>query len=156
MISFVKKAMKSIVPYSIYAHIRNTIRYITSIRYVGNKYECPFCKGRFSRFLSVGLDAPVLLEKRVIGGGHRSNSICPRCYSRDRERLIYLFLQKNMQDIFFRNISLLHIAPERNLAIYLQSRSNIDYISADLESPLADIQMDITEIEQQDDTYDVT
>lgn len=144
-----------IVPYSIYSPIQDAFRYIVSFRYAGNKYECPFCKGHFSAFLPAGLNLPVLKEKQVVGGVYRLNSTCPRCYSGDRERLIYLFLKENRQDIFSKKIKLLHVAPERNLSLYLKSCSNIEYISADLNSPLADIKMDIADIKQPNDTYDV-
>lgn len=131
------------------------VKYLLSFRYVGNKYECPFCMGHFSAFLPTGFDFPVLKEKQVIGGGYRLNAVCPRCYSVDRERLIYLYLNNYRPVIFSNNISLLHIAPEMNLSKKLKSYPNIKYISGDLNPKLADIQIDITDIKQDDETYDV-
>lgn len=151
----IKQTIKAVVPYSVYSPIRNSLRFIVSFKYMGHKYECPFCKGHFSTFLPAGLNIPVLKEKQVIGGGYRLNSTCPRCYSGDRERLIYLYLKKEKQYVFSASIKLLHVAPEQNLAVKLKSNPNINYISADLNSPMADIQMDITDIKQSDDTYDV-
>lgn len=151
----VKQTIKIFVPHGVYSSVRNGLRFIVSFKYSGDKYECPFCKGHFSTFLPAGLNIPVLKEKQVVGGGYRLNSTCPRCYSEDRERLIYLYLKKEKQYVFSTGIKLLHIAPELNLAVKLKSNPYIDYISADLYSPMADIQMDITDIKQPDNTYDV-
>lgn len=151
----VKQTIKKIVPYSVFTSVSNGLRFIISFKYRGNKYECPFCKGHFSAFLPAGLNIPVLKEKQVVGGGYRLNSTCPRCYSIDRERLIYLFLKKEKQYVFSEGIRLLHVAPERNLGEKFKSNPNIDYISADLDSSMANIQMDITDIKQSDNTYDV-
>jgi SAM-dependent methyltransferase len=49
----------------------------------------------------------------------------------------------------------LHVAPEENLSLKLKSYPNIDYLSVDLNSPSADLHMDITDIKQDNDTYDV-
>jgi len=151
----IKQFIKMIVPSNFHLPMRNALQFIASLKYIGNKYKCPFCRGHFSTFLPAGLDIPVLKEKQVIGGGYRLNSKCPRCYARDRERLIYLYLKKEKRYVLSASISLLHVAPEKNLAIKLKSNPNINYISADLNSPLVDINMDITDIKQPDDTYDV-
>lgn len=151
----VKNIIKAVVPYSVLSSIRDCIRFVSALKYIGNKYYCPFCNGRFSTFLPLGHKSPVFTEKKIVGGGYRLNARCPRCYSSDRERLIYLYLDLGKKYIFSESIKLLHVAPEKNLAIKLKSQSNIHYISADLNSPSADIKMDITDIKQRDETYDV-
>ena len=122
--------------------------------YFGNKVNCPFCGGHFRKFLSAGLDIPVFKAKNVIGGGRRLNAMCPRCYSYDRERLIYLYLERKT-NIFHGNIKMLHVAPERNLQKVLMAHPNIDYLSIDLNSPLAMIRMDVTDIKYEDNSFDV-
>jgi SAM-dependent methyltransferase len=141
--------------YNTFCGVRGYFRYFSSLKYQGNQYECPFCGGQFSALLPHGLDIPVFTEKKVVGGGYRLNAKCPRCYSKDRERLIYLYLKKYHSHLFSEQIKLLHFAPERNLAQYLKSCSNIEYLSADLFSLLADVKMDITDIKSPDNTYDV-
>jgi SAM-dependent methyltransferase len=155
MISFTKKLIKKIVPYYIWSTILDKCRYVASLKYLGNKYECPFCERSYSMLLPDGFDFPVLKEKQVISGIRRLHSKCPRCRSDHRERLIYLFLYKVKQEIFSRNIKLLHVAPEKNLALKLKSCPNIDYLSIDLDSPLADLKMDITDIKLDNDTFDI-
>lgn len=125
-----------------------------SFLYTGTEFECPFCGGHFRKFLSGGLDLPVLKEKNVVGGGYRLNSICPRCYSSDRERLIYLYL-KNKTEFLYKDLKVLHVAPERNLQRVFMAHPNIDYLSADLNSPSAMVKMDITNIKYEDNSFDV-
>lgn len=124
------------------------------IRYSGNEFNCPFCGGFFRKFLPAGMDFPVLKKKNIIGGGYRLNAVCPNCYSSDRERNIYLYL-KNKTNLFHENISLLHVAPENMLGKILMMCPNIDYLSADLNSPTAMVKMDITNIESEDNSFDV-
>jgi predicted SAM-dependent methyltransferase len=128
--------------------------FFLSLLYIGNKFECPFCGGHFRKFLPGGLDLPVLKEKNIVGGGYRVNAICWRCQAWDRERLIYLYL-KNKTELFHKNLKVLHIAPERSLQRVLMTCPNIDYLSADLDSPLAMVKMDITEINYEDNSFDV-
>lgn len=149
------KLLKTLIPYPVYTQILNTSRYLTSFFYLGENYECAFCESSFSTFFPAGSNLAVLKEKQVIGGGFRENATCPRCYSVDRERLLYLFLLKEMKHIFEKRIKLLHVAPEPNLSKKLKKSKNIDYISADLDATRADIKMDITDINKPDETYDI-
>lgn len=147
--------IRRITPRGVYLFIKNFYRYLATLKYKGNHYQCLFCNGKFSLFLPAGLNIPVLMKKQVVGGGYRLNSTCPRCFSGDRERLLYLYLKNVRPDVFLRNTKLLHVAPEENLGFKLKSCRNIDYVSADLNSQWADLQMDITDIKQADYTYDV-
>lgn len=150
-----KDLLKTVMPYRLYAPLLSGLRYFTSLRYLGNRFHCPFCDGRFSEFLPNGTDAPVLTEMQVVGGGYRNNSKCPRCRSEDRERLVYLFLQKRKPAVFSAPTSFLHVAPERSLSRKLKSFPNISYTSGDLDSPVADLQMDITRIDLPSASFDL-
>jgi len=123
----------------------------------GEYLYCPFCKKYSKEFLPFGLDIPVLKEKNVVGGGYRLNAMCPHCHSIDRERLIYLYLKNKKADLFSldKKFKLLHIAPEENLQNVLIAQPNIEYLSADLTSPLAAVRMDITDIKFKDNYFDV-
>jgi predicted SAM-dependent methyltransferase len=115
--------------------------------------KCPLCGWRFRRFLSGGVPASILVEKNVIGGGYRSNMVCPHCCSTDRERLVYLYLRTNKW-IFSQPVKVLHVAPEAQLQRVLRGRSNIDYLSVDLNSPLAMVKMDLTQVELDSNSFD--
>jgi SAM-dependent methyltransferase len=155
MISGLKNAVKAVVPYRAYAPAQAFLRYFTSLRHAGGPFKCPLCQGNFSHFMPIGIDVPVLKEKHVVGAGYRLNASCPRCRSEDRERLIYLYLKLKTPDLFSRPTKLLHVAPEPSLSARLRACPSISYIAADLNSPMADVRMDITAIDETEGTYDV-
>ena len=153
-----KLTIKKILPRkysSLFFDIISKVKYLLNYyKYFGNKKKCPFCQKHFRKFISGGYKNLVLKEKKVIGGYFRENVFCPYCHSSDRERLVYLYLL-NKTDLFSKKYKLLHIAPEQNLQKKILSHSNINYISADLDSPLAMIKMDVTNIGFADNTFDV-
>jgi SAM-dependent methyltransferase len=124
-----------------------------SLAYLGLRYKCPFCRRRFRKFLPCGYKHPVLKDANVVGAGYRLNCRCPRCRSRDKERLLYLYLA-NETDVFSEHVRLLHVAPERNLYKAFSKRQNIDYLTADLNPSAGMIKMDITDIQYNDDSFD--
>jgi predicted SAM-dependent methyltransferase len=75
----------------------------------------------------------------------RRNAMCPRCRSLERHRLLWLYL-KNKTNLFTSNLKVLHVAPEPAFQKILKSMPNLDYISADLNSPYAMLNMDVTDI----------
>jgi SAM-dependent methyltransferase len=120
----------------------------------GERFTCPFCGESFRRMLPFGR-RPVT-GVRVIGAGRRANARCPRCNSLDRERLVYLFL-RDRTDVLAPGprLRLLHVAPEPSLGRVLAAHARIDYLSADLRSPLAMERMDLTAIHHPDGAFDV-
>ncbi|MDO8670009.1 MAG: methyltransferase domain-containing protein [Dehalococcoidia bacterium] len=94
------------------------------------------------------------MREKNIAGGAFEFALCPRCHSSFRERLMYLYL-KNRTTMFQEAHRVLHIAPERNLQKALRELSNLSYVSADLDSPLAAVKIDITNIAYGDNVFDV-
>lgn len=114
---------------------------IVAIFYIGNNVECSVCGKSFRKFLPYGRVA-------------RSNALCPNCLSLERHRLMYLFLQQKTE--FFKDqIKLLHVAPEICFIDKFEALENIDYITADIESPLAKVKMDIHDIPFDENTFEV-
>lgn len=97
----------------------------------GNKFVCPFCNYSSSGLKQIGTDSKANREKHIIGAGLR-NAGCYKCGSTDRERLVYLYL-RDVAKVFIpgNKISLLHIAPEKNLISLLRNSDNIDYVAGD-------------------------
>jgi SAM-dependent methyltransferase len=91
--------------------------------------------------------------KKVVGGGYRLNSLCPICDSFDRERLLYLYLL-HKTDIFRSAKKLLHVAPEEKVKAILSSKTNLDYLTADLSAKDVRIEMDTTDIRFPDNSFD--
>jgi len=101
----------------------------------GDRVECPCCGGRFERFLPYW---------------NRDFCRCPRCDSHERHRALWLYLRDRV-DLAG---TLLHLAPEAAIARHLRDRPGVDYVSADLDSPLAMLHFDIQDIPFRDGTFD--
>ena len=67
---------------------------------------------------------------------------------------MWLYL-KHKPNLFSDNLRLLHFAPEYILQKNFASFPNLDYVSADLDSPLAMVKADIMNIPYKDDSFDV-
>ena len=119
-----KNRIKKLIPFFIGKKLRGIWQKLLRILYIGRKYYCPYCKKRFRAFLSTGIDIPIYSELEVIGAGKRKNCTCPRCYSTDRDRLLFYYLDKyKLAD----NSSLLHIMPEPPVKSLLKTLSGINY-----------------------------
>ena len=115
--------------------------------YVGRGRECPVCGTRRRKFLPYGYVTS------------RDNALCPNCLSLERHRLLWLWLQRE-SDLFESRPRLLHVAPEVCLMRHLRRTyagggNREDYVTADLESPLADLHFDIQQIPLADESFDV-
>lgn len=148
----IKIFIKIIIPRRYHSKMSFLYNYSRSLFFFGFKYKCIFCNGHFRKLLPTGLKNDVALS--FIGGGYRY-TLCPRCHSLDRERLIYYYI-KNKTNILHsqKSIKLLHIAPERNLQKVFRASSNLKYISGDLNPLVADRKIDITNINFKDNYFD--
>ena len=87
----------------------------------------------------------------------RDNALCPNCLSLERHRLLWLYLERET-DLLTACPRLLHAAPEVALMRKLKELykdSPQQYVTADLESPLADMHFDIQQIPLADGEFDV-
>ena len=126
-------------------YIQRVVHYCTPIAglfYAGRGVECPVCGRRYRKFMPYGY---------VVS---RKNALCPGCLSLERHRLLWLYLQ-NETDFFDKQLKVLHIAPERCLMKKMERMDNLDYVTADLESPLARVKMDVQDIPFGDGEFDV-
>ncbi|PZV84716.1 methyltransferase family protein [Algoriphagus aquaeductus] len=114
---------------------------ILSLVNKGNEVECPVCSSHYKKFLPYGRIA-------------RENALCPNCLALERHRLMWLFLKKKT-DFFSAPLKVLHVAPEHCFIERFESLSNLDYITADIESPLAKVKMDVHSIPFPDNSFDV-
>jgi SAM-dependent methyltransferase len=115
---------------------------VVGLFYRGTNVFCPICSTGFRTFLPYGRINP------------RPNALCPNCLSLERHRLIWLYLQK--RSAFFRKkLSILHIAPEACFIQRFEKLHGDQYITADIESPLAKVKMDIHEIPFPENSFDL-
>src|ERR1051326_8972434 len=109
--------------------------------YWGNKVECPICGHHYREFLTYG---------RI---NTRPNALCPSCLSLERHRLIWLYL-KERTNFFESTLDVLHIATEHCFMKPFEKQHGDRYITADIESPLAKVKMDIHEMPFGDNQFD--
>jgi SAM-dependent methyltransferase len=115
---------------------------VLGLFYSGKAVTCPICMHSYREFLPYG---------RVRS---RANALCPHCMSLERHRLIWLYLQEKSN--FFRQpLQVLHIAPEACFIKHFEKMHGAGYITADIESPLAKVKMDVHEIPFDENTFDV-
>lgn len=115
---------------------------ILGIFYTGNNVECPICGHRYKIFLPYGRINP------------RSNALCPHCQSLERHRLIWLYLREKTE-FFRKQLDVLHIAPEACFMSGFEKQHGSRYVTADLESPLAKVKMDIHQMPFPHGSFDV-
>jgi SAM-dependent methyltransferase len=107
---------------------------------MGSRHECPVCGHKFRKMLPYGNKAG-------------ENRLCPVCLSLERHRLMWIYLTQHT-DFFTANYKVLHIAPEQPFLKKFKAAKNLDYTTADMVSPIADIHFDIMQIPLADNTYD--
>lgn len=110
----------------------------------GNNVEDPINGKTYSRFLPYGYGGSV----------KRKNALSPQTLSLERHRLLWLFL-KNKTDFFSAKARMLHVAPEQCFYKIFKGMNNLSYVTADLNSPLAEVKMDLHNIPFENDSFDV-
>jgi len=108
----------------------------------GKKYTDPIDGKSFRKFLSYGY------EKQ------RKNALSPSTLSLERHRLLWLYL-KEETDFFTTPKKVLHMAPEQCFLTIFKKQKNIDYTTADLYSPIADVKADILNLPFDNNSFDV-
>lgn len=114
--------------------------YGLSFFYRGDKVSCPVCAKTYRKFLPYGRKA-------------RENALCPNCLSLERHRLIWLYLQQKT-NFFTTPLRVLHMAPEACFIDRFEAQQNLEYITADIESPLAKVKADIHQLPFADNEFD--
>lgn len=124
--------------------------------------------GRFATSVDIGLskrssDGPFLCPSCGFSGrfaaayaatGRRPYAICPSCGARERHRLQSLVLDLLLQRYDFSKLRVLHMAPELLIEKRFKA-AGAEYVSADIDPVGVDLQIDLTCIDQPDDSYDV-
>ncbi|MBN1757184.1 MAG: class I SAM-dependent methyltransferase [Chitinispirillaceae bacterium] len=114
---------------------------LRSLLNTGTNVTCPVCNRSFRRFIPGG------------GINRRPDARCPACDALERHRLFGLFLRRTT-NLLTRNQVLLHFAPERCFRQLFKNSANGEYVTADLQSPLAEVHTDITALVFPDRRFD--
>ena len=108
----------------------------------GKTHTDPIDGRSFRRFLPYGYENP------------RENVLSPSTLSLERHRLLWLYLERET-DLFSTALNLLHFAPEQAFYRRFKRMKHLDYLTTDLNSPLAEVKADICDLPFADNTFDV-
>ena len=141
------KFILNLVPRPVLQSVAEWIVPVVGLLYLGKGKQCPLCGCQRRKFLPYGYVTS------------RENALCPNCLSLERHRLLWLWLVRE-SDIGRGAMALpkmLHIAPEVALMrkfkkMYASTPDR--YVTADLESPLADMHFDVQQIPLEDESFD--
>lgn len=130
------------VPRPLLIKISYLLRPLFGWYYRGNTYTDPIDGHSFRSLLPYGYESP------------RENVLSPTTLSLERHRLLWLYL-KNETDFFKAPYSVLHFAPEQAFHDRFKKLPLMDYVTTDLNSPLADVKADICALPFSDASFDV-
>ena len=136
------KLILNIIPRPILIKVSFWVRPLIAFFLKGTTYTDPIDGKSFRKFLPYGY------------GIQRENALSPSTLSLERHRLLWLYL-KNETDFFSKPKKVLHIAPEQCFLKLFKNQNNLDYTTADLYSPIADVKADICNLPFEDNTFDV-
>ena len=136
------KLILNIVPRPLLIRLSYVIRPVLAWFLKGNTFVDPIDGKGFKTFLPYGY------------GDQRQNVLSPSTLSLERHRLLWLYLQ-NETNFFKSPIKVLHFAPEQAFYKRFKSFKNIDYVTTDLNSPLADVKADICNLPFANNEFDV-
>lgn len=108
----------------------------------GNKFTDPIDGKSYRKFLPYGY------------GKQRENALSPGTLSLERHRQMWLYLQRET-DFFTADHKILHLAPEQEFLRKFKKMKNLDYISADLYSPIVDVKADILDLPFENESFDI-
>jgi len=136
------KFILNFLPRPFLIRLSYTVRPFLAFFLKGDTYIDPIDGKSFKSFLPYGY------------GKQRENVLSPSTLSLERHRLFWLYL-KNETDFFTAQKKVLHFAPEQAFHKRFKNMSNLDYITTDLNSPLAEVKADICNLPFKDNTFDV-
>ena len=117
---------------------RGIDRRVQMLRHHGQQVFCPVCGRSFDRFKD---------------DWNRPNALCWRCGSHERHRAQWLLFERR-PELLAGVHALLHFAPEWALRQRLEHLESVRYVTADLEQPYVDLQLDVTAIDLPDGSFD--
>lgn len=140
-----KKIFKYIlntIPRPILIRLSYVARPILAFYLKGDQFTDPIDGKSFKSFLPYGY------------GNQRNNVLSPSTLSLERHRLLWLYLL-NETDFFTAPKKVLHFAPEQAFYKRFRKMKHLDYVTTDLNSPLADVKADICNLPFKDNEFDI-
>jgi len=135
------KVILNRVPRPLLIKLSYVVRPFIAFYLKGNKYTDPIDNKSFRKFLPYGYEI------------QRQNVLSPSTLSLERHRLLWLYLT-NETNFFTSKKKVLHMAPEQCFLTRFR-KLNHDYVTADIDSPIADVTADIINLPFNDNSFDV-
>lgn len=135
------KFFLNVIPRPLLIRLSYVARPVLVLFMGGNRYKDPIDGKGFRKFLTYGY------------AKQRPNVLSPSTLSLERHRLLWLYL-KNETDFFNRPQRLLHFAPEQAFHKRFKKMEHLDYVTTDLNSPIADVKADICKLPFEDNSFD--
>ncbi|MUP44288.1 class I SAM-dependent methyltransferase [Gramella sp. BOM4] len=117
------------------------VRPFLKIYLKGTRYTDPIDGKKYRKFLPYGYE------------NQRENVLSPSTLSLERHRLLWLYL-KEETNLFQEELKVLHFAPEQAFYRRFRQLANLEYVTTDLNSPLADVKADICDLPFEDASFD--
>ena len=136
------KTILNVIPRPLLIRLSYIIRPVLAFFLKGNTFTDPIDGKSFKTFLPYGY------------GKQRDNVLSPSTLSLERHRLLWLYL-KNETKFFSEKLKVLHFAPEQAFYKRFKNMSNLDYVTTDLNSPLADVKADICNLPFKENEFDI-
>lgn len=105
------------------------------------KRYCPICEKYSPKFKHFGYNP-------------REDALCPHCGALERHRFVWFYLSNKTNFLKRKSKKMLHVAPEKSLQPIFEKHLKENYLSADLHSNDATVEMDITDINYPDNYFD--
>ncbi len=138
------KLILNTIPRPLLIRLSYVARPVLAFFLKGNTFTDPIDGKSFKMFLPYGY------------GNQRNNVLSPSTLSLERHRLLWLYLQNETDFFTAKNKKkLLHFAPEQAFYKRFKKQENLDYITTDLLSPLADVKADICNLPFHDNSFDL-
>jgi len=135
------KVILNRVPRPLLIKLSYVVRPFIAFYLKGNNYTDPIDNKSFRKFLPYGYEI------------QRQNVLSPSTLSLERHRLLWLYLT-NETNFFTSKKKVLHMAPEQCFLSRFK-KLNHEYITADLDSPIAYVKADIVNLPFNDNSFDV-
>ncbi len=132
----------NLVPRPLLIRLSYLVRPILAFLLRGSQFKDPIDGKTFKSFLPYGY------------GSQRVNVLSPSTLSLERHRLLWLYL-KQETSFFSKPAKLLHFAPEQAFYKRFKKMKHLDYVTTDLNSPLADVKADICNLPFNADSFDI-
>jgi len=150
------KTIRRYFPKELNNLIYKFLHFLRTFLLKGGNYLCPICNFNASKFLPYGKDHEVIKKYDIIGMGYRNNAMCPNCFSKDRERLVYLFLQKLLkQNLINLRSKIIHFSPESSLENNLFRKKFTNYTTADIITGKCDVDLNLQDFNYKEKNFDL-